>query len=240
MRCKSYYAVRTDEITQYEAKMRPNLFQTYGIFMRFIFSCSTILPSAIVLLFSLTIASPAKAEAREATAIVETFHTVLLNTMKLAKKLGVKGRYDVLKPAVLAAFDLRTTVRIASGSSWRKASDAEKDRLTKVFEHWTISNYASQFKGYSGEGFKTHSERAGPQKTRLVKTDLERVKDGPVGLTYVLKQKNKKWQIVDILLENSISQLAVRRSEYRLTLKGGGIANLVKMLNTNAKQLLTP
>jgi phospholipid transport system substrate-binding protein len=215
------------------------LLQTYGIFMRFIFSRTTLLISALFLVFWLAIAPPSKAEASEATAVIDTFHAALLNTMKSAKKLGVKGRYDILKPAVLAAFDLRTTVRVATGSAWRKASSAEKGELVRTFEHWTISNYVSQFKGYSGEGFKTHSERAGPQKTRLVKTDIKRVKGNPVGLTYVLKQKNTKWRIVDVLLENSISQLAVRRSEYREILAGGGIKKLVETLKANAKQLLT-
>ena len=208
--------------------------------MRFLFSRSTTLLPVLFLAFGLTTASTSQAETTEATAVVESFHTVLLNTMKSAKKLGIKGRYDVLKPAITAAFDLQTTVRVAAGSAWRKASDAEKGKLTKAFKHWSISNYASQFKGYSGEGFKTPGERAGPQKTRLVKTDIERVEDGPVGLTYVLKQKEKKWRIVDVLLENSISQLAVRRSEYRGILAGGGIEKLVETLKTNSKQLLTP
>jgi phospholipid transport system substrate-binding protein len=208
--------------------------------MRFLFSHTTPLFLAVFLVFGGAAASPAQAEITGATAVVESFHSVLLNTMKSAKKLGIKGRYDALKPAITAAFDLQTTVRVATGGAWRKASSAEKNNLTKAFEHWSISNYASQFKGYSGEGFKTRSERAGPQKTRLVKTDIERVKGGPVGLTYVLKQKEKKWRIVDVLLENSISQLAVRRSEYRGILAGGGIEKLVETLKMNSKQLLTP
>lgn len=195
---------------------------------------------AFILALTIATTTPSNADDSGAIAVVEAFHTILLDTMKSAKSLGIKGRYEVLAPAIETSFDLQTTVRVATGSAWRKASGSAKEKLLDAFRHWSISNYASQFKGFSGQAFKTHGERPGPQRTQLVKTDIERPGKKPVGLTYVLKKKDKKWRIVDILLLNSISQLAVRRSEYRGILKNGGIERLVATLKANADKLINP
>ena len=99
--------------------------------------------AGLILALTLVISEPSKAESTEATTIVESFHDVLLNTMKSAKEYGIQGRYKVLEPAIISAFDLQTTVRVAAGRTWRKASSSEKSMLTNAFKHWSISNYAS-------------------------------------------------------------------------------------------------
>ena len=208
--------------------------------MKFVLLLSKPLIPTFILLAALVASSPSKAEDTGATTVVDTFHEALLDTMQSAKKLGIKGRYEILAPTIEGSFDLHTTVRVATGKAWRKASSSEKNQLVDAFRHWSISTYASQFSGYSGQSFKTHGERAGPQRTQLVKTDIVRPGKKPVGLTYVLKQKEKKWRIVDVLLENSISQLAVRRSEYRGILQNGGLMHLVDTLKALSNKLLNP
>ena len=47
-----------------------------------------------------------------------------------------------------------------------------------------------------------------------------------------------RWLIVDVLLDDSVSELAVRRSEYRHVLKTAGVDNLIQTLNTKAAQLV--
>ena len=46
--------------------------------------------------------------------------------------------------------------------------------------------------------------------------------------------------IVDILLDNSISQLAVRRSEYRRLLGKKGVDGLIAALNGMSDELIAP
>ena len=43
-----------------------------------------------------------------------------------------------------------------------------------------------------------------------------------------------------MLLDAGISELAVRRSEYRRVLKTGGVDGLIETLNRKADQLLNP
>jgi phospholipid transport system substrate-binding protein len=208
--------------------------------MKKVYPRSVYLFIAFILTATALASAPSKAEKSGAIDVVDTFHAALLDSMKSGKKLGIKGRYEVLAPVIEGTFDLQTTVRVATGNAWRKASKSEKNKLVDAFRHWSISTYASQFSGYSGQSFKTHGEKPGPQRTQLVKTDIERPGKKPVGLTYVLKEKKKKWRIVDVLLENSISQLAVRRSEYRGILQNGGLMHLVDTLKALSNKLLNP
>jgi len=127
--------------------------------------------------------SPAGAVERSASTVVEEFHATLLGVMKNAKALGVKGRYERLAPQIDKAFNLTLTIRIAVGSYWRGADENEKARLVDAFRHLSISNYAFQFDGYSGQSFAMFGESPGPRGTVLVKTQIVRPKKPPVGLT---------------------------------------------------------
>ena len=171
-------------------------------------------------------------------AVVEGFHASLLAVMKEADALGTRGRYRRLAAPIEMAFNLRHTVRIAAGRFWRRASRKQKERLVEAFKRFSVSTYAAQFDGFSGEVFETVGERPGPRKTVLVETRIVRPGKDPVGLTYVVVRTPGGWRIVDVLLDNGISQLAVRRSEYRGRLRSAGIDGLIAGLNGKADSLL--
>ncbi len=171
---------------------------------------------------------------------VTAFHESLLGVMKEAKTLGVKGRFEKLASPLKQNFHFRLMIQVAAGSYWRKSGPAQIDRLVDAFTRLSISTYASRFDGYSGQSFETEGEKPGPQKTILVKTRIIDPGSDPVDLTYVTRKIKGEWRIIDVLLDTGISELAVRRSEYRRVLKTGGIDGLIDTLNRKADQLLNP
>ena len=172
--------------------------------------------------------------------IVTAFHDTLLGVMKNAEALGVKGRYEKLAPRIEQSFHLALMARISAGASWRKATEAQTDKLVAAFSRFSISTYASQFDGWSGQSFETQGQKPGPQETILVKTRIIDPGFDPVDLTYVTHKIKGEWRIIDVLLDAGISELAVRRSEYRRVLKAGGVDGLIETLNRKADQLLNP
>ena len=170
--------------------------------------------------------------------VVTAFHDTLLGVMKDAEALGVKGRYEKLAQRIEQSFHLALMAQIGAGSHWRKATKAQTDKLVAAFSRLSISTYASQFDGYSGQSFETQGEKPGPQKTVLVKTQIIDPGSDPVDITYVTREIKGQWRIIDVLLDTGISELAVRRSEYRRILKTGGIDGLIRTLNAKADQLL--
>ncbi|MBL6948508.1 MAG: ABC transporter substrate-binding protein [Rhodospirillales bacterium] len=170
--------------------------------------------------------------------IVTAFHDTLLVVMKEAKALGTKGRYKKLAPRIEESFHLPLMTQVSAGSYWRKATKEQSKKLVTAFSHLSISTYASQFDGYSGQSFATRSVKPGPQNTMLVKTQILDPDSKAVDITYVTRKIKSQWRIIDVLLDNGISELAVRRSEYRRILKTGGIEGLIATLNAKADQLL--
>lgn len=170
-------------------------------------------------------------------AVIERLHAELIETMKSASRVDVDGRYRQLEPTLLASFDFPRMISAAAGSHWATASEADKQRLLQAFSRLSIMTYAARFNGYSGERFETLGERTGPRETVLVDTQLIRTDGPPVPLTYVMAERDGRWQIVDILLERSISELAVRRSEYNQILRNGGTEELAATLDRKTAEL---
>jgi phospholipid transport system substrate-binding protein len=194
---------------------------------------------AFFLIFTVWAYSPPAAATEPGPShVVTVFHESLLAVMKNAKTLGSRGRYEKLAPRIEASFLLPLMARISTGSSWRRATKQQTDKLITAFSRLSISTYASQFDGYSGQSFITISEAPGPQSTVLVKTQILDPGSDSVDITYVTRRIKGRWRILDVLLDGGISQLAVRRSEYRRILKSGGIDGLITTLNAKADQLL--
>ncbi len=207
---------------------------------------NSFVPTALAFLFVLVAAVPAgvltalPAAAQEdpARTVIQRFQQSLLAVMKEAKTLGVTGRYQRLQPRIEEAFHLPLMIRVATGSFWRKADEEQQARLVAAFKRLSISTYANRFDGYSGQVFEIADQRPGPQKTVLVKTRIVSPGDSPARLTYVVKEFEGQWRIVDILLDNDISELAVRRSEYSRLLKKNGVDALIATLNDKADGLV--
>jgi len=196
---------------------------------------SKIVPLLLVIL--LTVAA-VRAENPDATSVVRSLQETLIEVMKDADALGVSGRYAALSAPLREAFDFEKMVQFASGSSWRSATDEQRDKLVDAFTRLSVSNYAAQFNGYSGESFEILGQRDGPRGSRLVDTQIVRSADSPIAITYVLSETDDQWRIVDVVLDKKISEMAVRRSEYNPILREGGPDNLAAALEAKADALL--
>ena len=193
---------------------------------------------AVVFLLTVFIAPAAKAQTPDpAVQQVQTFYNVLLDSMKHAKELGIKGRYDKLKPAIEQTFDLPDMVRVAVGPGWDTMPAADQQALLVAFERMTIANYAGNFSGYDGEKFVVDPVATARGTDRVVQSKLI-AKAQPVPFGYRMRQTGGSWKIVDIYLNGYISQLAVQRSDFALTLAAGAAAGLVKKLNALSDKLM--
>ena len=198
------------------------------------------LRKTLIFVVSLVAVSSAAARVDSPATVIEGFHASLLEVMREAETLGVRGRYDRLAPHIEEAFNLSLMIRIASGSFWRKASAPQREQLVAAFKNISVGTYAHRFDGYSGQVFELVAEKPGPRGTHLVETRIVSPGESPVSLTYVTLNFQGRWRIVDVLLENGISELAVRRSEYRRVLKSDGVEGLIAVLNDKADKLIRP
>jgi phospholipid transport system substrate-binding protein len=129
--------------------------------------------------------------------------------------------------------------RLASGAAWNEADDSQRQALVESFTRMSASTYASEFDGYSGESFVIDGTRDAPREGKLVATHIVKSDGEKVPITYrMVAGSDGTWRIGDVLLGNSISELAVRRSEYAAVLRKDGVDGLVKTLNAKADGLM--
>ena len=199
---------------------------------------SFFVPKVLAVLFVLVAAIPAGAAEVEPRVLVERFQGNLLAVMKEAETLGVKGRYDRLVSSIEETFYLPLMIRIASGPYWKGANQTQRSRLISAFRRMSVSRVATLFNGYAGETFEAIGEKPGPQNTLLVKTRIVIPDKSSVNLTYVAKAIKERWRLIDVIVDDGISELSVRRSEYRRVLQKEGVDGLIATLNKKADELI--
>ena len=181
----------------------------------------------------------AKAESSGASALVANFQAGLVDVMKVAEKLPVKARFDKLAPLVDGTFHLALMTQISAGRHWDDTSMDQRKSLITAFRRMSIATLATLFDGYSGETFITDAEKPGPSKTTLVLTTLVKSDKSTVKIAYVARRFREGWRLIDVVVDNGISELKVRRSEYNMVLKKKGVPGLIDLLNGKADQLIS-
>ena len=195
----------------------------------------------VLLLMIVTLAAsglPQPARADDPPATLDGFYQVLLGMMKDGQKLGFAGRRDRLAPAVRKAFNLPLMTRLIVGPQWPSLAATDQRQLVEAFSDFSIATYANQFDDDSGEAFDVDRKTApAPGGDVIVHTKLAQPNDKPVRLDYLLRNDQGTWRIIDVYLSGTVSQLAVRRSEFSSVLRQGGVAGLVNLLKQKTAQL---
>lgn len=182
----------------------------------------------------------ADAPAAEITAPIRAFYDALLDVMKRAKTLGIRGRNDVLAPVIGATFDLPAMTRIAVGPRWTSIPKEQQSALIDAFSRMTIATYASRFDGYSGERFEVDPGVESRGSGSIVHSRIVQPKGEPVTLNYLMRQSGGAWKAVDVYLTGTISELATRRAEFNGILDAGGPQALVGSLRQQTDRMLRP
>jgi phospholipid transport system substrate-binding protein len=161
---------------------------------------------------------------------VRSFYSVLLQTMQNARALGESGRYAALSPVVHRVFDLAVMARLAVGPAWDGLTSIQREQVTGAFGRYVTATYADRFDGYSGERLEITGERSYGAGV-VVQTKIAKPGSDPVELDYLMRQNQGSWQISDVYLDGTISQLATQRSEFQSILRRQGVDGLISALN---------
>jgi phospholipid transport system substrate-binding protein len=196
-------------------------------------------PFVVALGLALFAMAPACGESADpAASRISSFYAALLDTMKQAKQLGLKGRYDKLSPVLSKTYDLASMSRIAVGQSWSTLSPAQQLGIVNAFTRMTTATYASRFDGFSGEQFEILQTADQPNGDKIVRTSIVQSNGKTVALNYLMRKTGTDWKIIDVYLDGTISELASRRAEFGSILKSGGPDALLGSLVKQGDKLL--
>ena len=190
--------------------------------------------------------SPAPSEVGESlvpkadspTAVVANLQKGLLWIMQNAETLGFQGRYDYLLPIVQKDFDVSFMGSKSVGRHWKSLDPTQQSEWLGQFADYLTSNYAAQFKGWDGESFELLGEEPAPRDTEVVLTRLVVPGSDDVILNYRLRKNPAgQWRIIDIYLKGTVSELALRRSDFSSILKNKGFGALVVAMDKKVAEL---
>jgi len=169
--------------------------------------------------------------------VVNRLHEALLGVLKQAKVLGYQERLDRLTPILDDAFDLDFMAEKSLGREWKVLSEEEKKRWCATFKELTRANYAARFNRYSGQTFEMLGEEPASGETVMVRTRVVDPADEDVSLNYRLHETEAGWKIIDVYFKGTVSELALRRSDYTSVLKRDGFEALVSTLGRKIADL---
>ena len=196
--------------------------------------CAALALSALAVL-----ARPAAALPASGGDIVRAFYATLLGTMKDARTLGESGRYARLEPVILRTFDLPLMTRLAVGPAWSGLRPDQQHQLVQAFGRYLSAVYADRFDRYAGERLRVTGERPAAAGL-LVESEIVKSDGTPVSIDYLMRRNGGSWQVADVYLGGTISELATRRSEFAGILEKSGIAGLIAALNQKADRIAAP
>jgi phospholipid transport system substrate-binding protein len=184
--------------------------------------------------------SASAALAVEATApvqVVEKVHAGMVEVMQSAATTPFEGRAERLTPILEQAFDIDFMARKSLGRSFDDLSAEDQKRWIEAFRRFFVANYAGRFTGYSGQKFETLGEESAAQDTVLVRTRLIDPGGENVDLAYRLRESGGTWRIIDVYLKGTVSELALRRSDFTAILDRQGFPALLTSIDAKVADL---
>jgi phospholipid transport system substrate-binding protein len=175
-------------------------------------------------------ATGAAAPAPSAQDSVRNFYDVLLATMKNGRSLGQNGRYAALAPIVNNVFDVPFMARLAVGPIWDTLSPAQQHEIIVAFGRYVSATYADRFDDYSGEQLQVTGDEPYSGGV-IVETQIVKAGRQPVMINYMMRQHEGVWQVSDVYLDGTISQLATQRAEFHSILARQGVSGLISTLD---------
>ena len=203
---------------------------------RSIFAKGRRLPlTAIGLCLALAGVAPA-AHASDGTATVRNLYDTLMSAMRNGASLGASGRYQQIEPVVSRVFDVPLMARLAVGSQWVSLTESQRQQITQAFTRYIAAIYAERFDSYSGERLQVTGVRPSAGGS-IITSQIVKSNGEPVDINYLMRNNGGTWQIADVYLDGTISELATRRSEFASILRSRGVEGLIQSLNTKAASL---
>lgn len=137
----------------------------------------------------------------------------------------------LLKRIVAETFNYSKMIKFIYGRGWKNLNNELKIRLEETFLDFISFNYVQRFNGIEGLDFNYIESTELEDGKIIVETLLITSANEPIKINYLLEQTNMKWQIFDILLTGSISEIATKKSEFFNIIKKSGAEGLIEKIN---------
>jgi phospholipid transport system substrate-binding protein len=169
---------------------------------------------------------------------IATFNDAIRQVIQSSQDSPFSERHEIMKNAVSQAFDMPVMARrTINRKTWKELTKEQKQLYIETLLTYQSAILADRFKPGSKVEFIIDEVSDGRRKTKLVKTRIIRPDDDDVKLNYLLMMRKDSWRVVDIFLNSTISEVAMRRSEYSAIVSNQGFDALIDALHEQIAEI---
>ena len=136
-----------------------------------------------------------------------------------------------IAPAVAEGYDLPFMAQKILGRHWKTLDEPSQKRWIDTFGGLTSATYAERMTGFTGQVFEVLKVEPSQRGTALVYSQVVTPNETPIALNYRMRPDGDSWRIIDVYLNGTVSELALRRSEYAAVLQRDGFEKLVASID---------
>ncbi len=182
-------------------------------------------------------AASAQGAAGGPSAPVARLDEALLHIMRMGQATPFAQRAAALTPVVQSVFDLPHILEVSVGPRWATMSPADQAKLLDVFTRYTVASYVANFDSFDGQRIDILPQTRAVGADQMVATQVVPKNGEATRIDYQMRRTAAGWQVVDVLLDGSISRVAVQRSDFRSLIAGGGPQRLIASLERKVANL---
>ncbi len=186
------------------------------------------------------LAASRRASAQDAsgpTAPIQALNDGLIAVMRAGKATPFRDRFHMLTPIVDRVFDLPAILHVSVGLRWDDVDATQQAALLKVFRGFTVASYVANFDSFDGQRLEIAPTLRAIGTDQVVSTTFVPTNGDSHRIDYVMRQEGTAWKVVDVLLDGTISRVAVQRSDFRGVLAHGGAPALIASLQRKVVDL---
>ena len=172
-----------------------------------------------------------------AAAPIDALNKAILAAMRAGKATPFPQRFAALAPTVENAFDIPAVLAASVGPRFAALPPPQQAALLDAFRKFTVASYAANFDSFSGERIEVVPNQRTVNTDLVVGTRITPTSGAPVTIDYVMRRTPAGWRAIDVLLDGSISQNAVKRSDFRSLVSTGSAQPLIDSLRRKVQEL---
>lgn len=158
---------------------------------------------------------------------VSILHDVLISNNKSDQNL--ESRFGQVQKELNNVFDYYKMIKIIYGSNWKNISQDQRNQLSKIFLKYISFNYSKRFHDINNLKFEILSTEELNENVIIIRTNLIRLDNQNLAISYICSKQNNL--IFDVLIQDSISEISTKKSEFRKTIQNEGPTGLIQAIN---------
>ncbi len=189
---------------------------------------------SIPLIAALVLGLGSDACAGQPTEQLRTYTDQVLKILK-NPAMTLPERREAVRHLAEEVFDVTETARRALGLHWQQRTEPERDEFVKLFANLLEQTYINRIDEFGGEKLTYVSEQIDGDRA-IVRARITTRNGTEVPVESRLLQKENRWLIYDILVEN-LSLISNYRAQFDRVIRTASYEELVRRLKNKGEFL---